>query len=93
MLSQAEKIAMTMGNDGSTCMDSDGRALGFVCRGDHATVESREEMTRYTFEDGSAIIEIAGRWDVRHADCTCGWCWEARPTKIPACVERAEAGL
>ena len=36
----------------------------------------RGDMVAYEFEDGSAIVVVgSAAWDIRHSDCTCGYCW------------------
>lgn len=91
----AEKISERMGNDGSqfTVKVRGGwRALGDECRRALGRRENRGGRhygeCRWTFPDGSAIIECEGGWDIGIAnapeDC---WCWDGAGHS-EECLER-----
>ena len=72
----AEQVAREMGDDGSRSAAPDGRSLQQVARAHGAEVWRRDDgERRFLFGDGSAIVTSGGAWDLRHADCECGWCW------------------
>ena len=75
-MTTAERIAAQFGNDG-TCFElADGCSLGLRCRTEGATKRTSNGDTAWEFTDGSAIVESHGAaWDVRHPECTCGFCW------------------
>lgn len=73
----AEQASSQMGGDGSRFVARDGRSLQQICRALRAEVHRRQDgARRYAFSDGSAIIHEAPAWDLMHADCECGWCWD-----------------
>ena len=85
----AETVAALFGNDGQQfsrrvqsahygeidecLMDTCEQAGATIRRGEN---EGRGSFVAYEFADGSAIVACGGSgWDVRHADCSCGFCW------------------
>jgi hypothetical protein len=85
----AEQVALEMGEDGSRHNAPDGRSLHAVARAHGAEVYRDEQGERsYRFSDGSAIATSGGAWDVVHEDCTCLWCWAAKPSGAPHCDEQ-----
>lgn len=56
-----------------------------------ATVESEDGATVHTFEDGSAIVEVDGAWDVRPEECA-AHCWEGAGCTCGASYEVADSG-
>jgi hypothetical protein len=81
----AEQVAEKMGNNGSRFKAEDGRTLEDLALERSATTErDPAHGTRYTFADGSAIIDAGGGWDLALSpDC---WCWDGAGHS-EACIE------
>ncbi len=85
-MTTAHSVADEMGNDGVNVGN-----LASLCFSAGARTEVREPSfhhigaTAYIFSDGSAIVEIQGRWDVRPVGCE-GFCWEGVGCDCTGCV-------
>ena len=69
----AQLISDQFGNDGQRWIDDAGIELAVVCEqaGGEADQNWDRELTRYTFQDGSAITIESGGWDLGYAECFC----------------------
>lgn len=70
-MTTAEKNAAMLGNDGQTWETTDGKTLGELALAAGAHTETHPEkhyLTRYVFDDGSAIVESEGAWDIEGAE-------------------------
>ena len=73
VMSVAQMVAAGAGGDGqdfdwleAACDVMGGRKLRY-------DVEHGSQV--HEFSDGSSIVETEGGWDIRHDECTCGYCW------------------
>lgn len=88
----AARIAARFDGDGRRFEALDtGESLDDVCKAARGTFARGEgshgHLTRYDFGDGSGVIlSSAGAWDLRHPDCTCGWCWTGNPGDPAECT-------
>lgn len=62
--STASRIAKRFDDNGQNWTDEDGVDLGDACKSESATITTRDDLYRYTFEDGSALVEGPGGWDL-----------------------------
>jgi hypothetical protein len=72
--SKAMQIVKTFGPDAYFFFHHDGETVHEMASRLGAVTTTRGAVSRYSFSDGSAIIDMDAGWDVRHPDCTCGWC-------------------
>lgn len=62
-MTTAEKIAAMLGDDGER-WEADGKTLDDLCGEHGATVSCKDDLMRYLFPDGSAIVAGQSGWDV-----------------------------
>lgn len=78
----AEKISALLNDDGQVWYASDGRHFADLLEDYPGTkMEWRDgyrtgDTVRYTFSDGSVILEAGAAWDFGFQDC---FCWQGEP--------------
>lgn len=86
MATVAEQIAGLFGDDGQRWEDAGGRTLedACECHPHHVASEYHEqrELTRYRFDDGSAITAAPGGWDLGYENC---FCWQGAGHDTTTC--------
>jgi hypothetical protein len=71
----AEQIAAMLGDDGQTWETPDGRTLDQLAEEHGAVTTTHRDkpyLTRYLFNDGSAIVASEGAWDLEGST---PWSW------------------
>jgi hypothetical protein len=74
-MTTAEQIAAMLGDDGQTWETEDGRSLDQLAEeygAVTATHPNKHYLTRYLFNDGSAIVASEGAWDIEGSK---PWSW------------------
>jgi hypothetical protein len=68
-LTTAERIAEMLGDDGMRFETEDGRTLDELTEeaGGHIIKHETQDLWRYLFPDGSAIVAAPGAWDIEGA--------------------------
>ena len=75
-MTQAEEMAKRFHDDGTCWFDDTGTSMDEACQAEHfSRVERAAGEVQWRCWDNSAIIAMGGAWDIKHPDCTCGWCW------------------
>jgi len=70
----ADQVAALLGDDGQVFETADGRTLADLAAEYGAEIErASHEAIRYTWPDGSVIVEVGGAWDLGYPHC---WCWQ-----------------
>lgn len=78
MLTIAEQVARLMGNDEQRWKAEDGRTLDQVAEDHGVDIEmnpNKPHLTRYVFDDGSAIIAAENGWDIEGSE---PWSWQSK---------------
>lgn len=70
-MNTAKQVAALLGNDGSRFAAKDGRDLHELCQAHGARVRATENLDRFQFPDGSAIVANGTAWDLSFPDCNC----------------------
>lgn len=74
-MTTAEKIAQLLGDNGQNWETKDGRTLEELAD-EHGAVTmthpDKRYLTRYLFDDGSAIVACEGAWDIEGKE---PWSW------------------
>jgi hypothetical protein len=74
-MTDAQRLAHLLGDDGQTWETEDGRTLEELAAARGAVVTAhpnRPYLTRYAFNDGSAIVASEGAWDIEGST---PWSW------------------
>lgn len=70
-MTTAEKFAELMDNDGQNFEDFEDALDSLGCIRSEWKGDRRTPPVRYTFADGSVVVEYDGCWDLGFSDCWC----------------------